>query len=223
MNIIESEPIEFPEKKGSDAALDALIEIAANPISVAAKAIVGSFREDIKARQNEFFHRVAAKLNEHEKRLADLEVSPRVVSATYQMWDAFMRTHAEDEKKAIVNAAANMLLNPPETELEQNQFLEFIGLPSFNVYHVRLLRLLCCADEDFARAHSVCGLIHRIENCQVENGLNVSRDIIDRVWKDLSDRGFVVARSLSLTMTGASVAEKQTTDLGDRFLAFIDE
>lgn len=174
MNVTGTEDLKYPEKEALDAVVDKTIELAANPISTVAQAMVGSLRTTIEERRDEFFHKLAAKVSEHESRLSDLEVGAKHASATYEMYQAFLRTHDEDKKKALVNAAANVLLNPPESELEKNEFLEFIGMPSFNVYHVRLMRLFSWEDPEAGRSVVMGSLMSRIEQRRDEYGLGAN-------------------------------------------------
>lgn len=216
------EDLTYPEKEALDAVVDKTIELAANPISTVAQVMVGSLRATIEERRDEFFHKLASKVNEHESRLSDLEVGAKHTSATYEMYQAFLRTHDEDKKKALVNAAANVLLNPPESELEKNEFLEFLGMPSFNVYHVRLMRLFCWEDPEAGRSVVMGSLTSRIEKRRDEYGLGANDATLKKAWDDLKSRRLLDG-DLNTHMSGSSIGAKRTTALGDRFLAFIDK
>lgn len=222
MNVTGTEDLKYPEKEALDVIVDKTIELAANPISTVAQAMVGSLRETIEECRDEFFRKLAAKVNEHESRLSDLEVGAKHASATYGMCQAFLRTNDEDQKNTLVNAAANVLLNPPESELEENEFLEFLGLPSFNVYHVRLMRLFSWEDPEAGRSVVMGSLTSRIEQRRDEYGLGANDAILKRAWDDLKSRGLLDG-DLNTHMSGSSIGAKRTTALGDRFLAFIDE
>ena len=223
MSITKTDDLAYPEKRASDVVIDKAIELAANPISTVAQAMVDSLRKSIEERRDEFFHNLAAKVNEHESRLTDLEASAKHVSAMYEMYHAFLRTHDEDKKKILVSAAANVLLNPPQSELEENEFLEFLALPSFNVYHVRLLRLLSREDEGPVRSDNGGSLKGRIEKRRDQYGLDMSDATVRKAWDDLTSRGFLDGSDLTIFMSGSSVAQKHTTGLGDKFLMFIDQ
>lgn len=230
MSITKNENLEYPEEEALDVALDKAISLFPSPVATVLRTMANTFRGGIEDRRHEFLHRVAAKLNEHGDRLADLEdrlsnkeAQPQLLSATYQIFDAFIRTHVEEKKRVLVNAAANTLLNPPGDELEQNEFLEFIGMPTFNVYHVRLLRLFSKADEEYERSIAGGSLMGRIESKREECGLGASEANLRKAWDDLSSRKYLDGGGLSTFMSPGGAAAKRTTDLGDRFLAFIDK
>ena len=223
MSITPKGDLEYPEKEASDVAVDTAIKLATSPVSTVALAMVGSLRTTIEERRADFFQRLAAKVNEHESRLSDLEAGAKHASATYQMYSAFLTTHDEDKKKALVNAAANVLLNPPDSELEENEFLEFVGLPSFNVYHVRLLRLFCTEDKSPEQFSAGGSLMGRIKTHRAKCGLGASEAAVRKAWDDLTSRKFLDGGGLTTFMSGSGVAAKRTTALGDRFLAFIDK
>ena len=222
MNVTDAENLKYPEEGALDVVVDKTIELVTNPISTVARAMVDSLRATIEERRNEFFHKLAAKVNEHESRLSDLEAGAEHASATYEMYQAFLRTHDEDKKKALVNAAANMLLNPPKSELEKNEFLEFLGMPSFNVYHVRLMRLFSQEDPEAGASVLMGSLTSRIEQRRDEYGLGASDATLKKAWDDLKSRQFLDG-DLNTLMSGASIGAKRTTALGDRFLAFTDK
>ena len=193
------------------------------------RPLLGSFRRTIEERQTEFFHRLAARVNEHESRLSDLEnglsdlaASERSASATCKMLAAFLQSHDEDKKRALINAATNALLDPLQSELEENEFLEFLMLPSFNVYHLRLLRLFSREEEGPMRSGPGGSLKGRIEKHRDQFPLGTSDDTLRKSWDDLTSRRFLDGSGLTIFMTGSSVAAKHTTELGDRFLMFID-
>lgn len=223
MSITKTEDLKYPEESALEVTVDKTITLAANPISTVAQAIVNSLRVTIEERRDEFFHQLAAKVNEHESRLTDLEIGAKHVSVTYVMYQAFLRTHDEDKKQAFVNAAANVLLNPPQSELEENEFLEFLALPSFNVYHLRLLRLFSREDEGPVGSDPGGSLKGRIEKRRDQCGLRMSDNALRKIWADLTNRRFLDGSDLTIFMSASSVAAKHTTELGDRFLMFIDE
>ena len=152
MSITTNENLEYPEPEAKDVVADNVIDGVTNPLTTLAHAFVDSLREDINDRRDQFFHGVAAKLHEHDSRLSDLEAGPKHVSAIYQLCDTFVRTHDLDKKRVLVNAASNVLIRPPDSELEENEFLEFLGRPSFNVYHIRLLRLFGKEDKEIGQS-----------------------------------------------------------------------
>jgi len=51
--------------------------------------------------------------------------------------------------------------------------------------------------------------------------LRSRRALYDQFWRDLYMRGLVNTEGLNVTMSGAGLAEKRTTALGDQFLWFI--
>ena len=229
MSLASNRELKYPEKEALDVAVEKAIELAANPISAIARTIVDSVRGNIEQHRAEYFHRLTARVNEHETRLSDLEfrlsdtgVSDRQTSATYQMFDAYLRTHDEDKKRALVNASANVLLNPPESELEENEFLEFLGLPSFNVFHIRILKLFSTEEQGVGLSGLPGSIAGRIERHRNYFGLDVGPATIDRVWEDLTSRGFLNGGRLATVVSDGGAA-KRTTELGDKFLAFIDK
>ncbi len=230
MRITGTEDLEYPEEEASAVALDKAISLLSSPVATVLRTMAETFQGGIEERRHEFLHEVAARLNENaaslsdlEARLADFEAHARLLSATQQVYDAFIRTHVDEKKRVLANAAVNAMLNPPVDELEENEFLEFLAQPTFNVYHVRLLRLFSKEDVEVARSVVGGSLLSRIEKRGGEYGLQANNSTLRKVWKDLSDRGFLIGGDLATFMSGSGVGAKRTTELGDRFLAFIED
>ena len=65
------------------------------------------------------------------------------------------------------------------------------------------------------------GLSHVIEGAFPE--LRGQTAIYEQIGRDLNSRGLLAVVGFNVTMTGSGLTEKRTTDMGDRFLQFIEE
>ena len=68
---------------------------------------------------------------------------------------------------------------------------------------------------------SMGGLNHVIEGAFPE--LRGRKPIYEQIGRDLNSRGLLAGVGFGGTMTGSGLAAKRTTDMGDRFLQFIEE
>jgi len=137
---------------------------------------------------------------------------------------AAMRTHQREKRAALRNAVLNSVLpNPPDESLR----LVFLSLiDQFTVWHLRLLKLFQDPKE-WARKHNrdygsiYANVLSRmLEGAYPE--LHGRRDFYDLLWRDLHLKGLVNTDSLHVMMTASGSMAKRTTDLGDRFLSFIE-
>ena len=135
-----------------------------------------------------------------------------------------MRNHQQEKRAALRNAVLNSALPSPPDESLRLIFLLLVD--QFTVWHLRLLKLFHDPEGWFKKhkKHNPLhtgGLSHILEIAYPE--LRGKREFYDQVWRDLYLRGLVGTESLHVMMSASGLMAKRTTDLGDRFLKFIEE
>lgn len=154
-------------------------------------------------------------LEKNGLRLEGLADNEQFVSVAVQASQIAMRTHLEEKRQALANAILNVASAQAPDESLQLMFLSLVDL--FTEWHIRLLRLFQAPPQN---AGVVAGALeHVLQKAYPE--LRDKRAFYDAVWKDLFLRGLTGPESLHVMMTGPGLAQKQTSGLGDSFLAFI--
>jgi len=104
-------------------------------------------------------------------------------------------------------------------------FLRYVD--ELTEWHLRILKLFNDPQAWF-QAHSTSGLdlsmgalAHVIE--QAFPPLRNARSIYDQVWEDLQQRGLLTRVDLHTTMSGHGLMQSRTSNLGSRFLTFVEE
>lgn len=223
---------EPPEPSGADVAhLVAKAAISAIPTvgGPAAELFASLVTPPLERRLQAWMSEVAEGLRELEGQrkvsFEDLQKDEAFIDTLLHASQAAMRTHQQEKRAALRNAVLNSALpNPPDESLR----LVFLSLvDQFTVWHLRLLKLFQ-DPEGWARKHNhdygsiyAGGLSLILESAYPE--LRGRRDFYDQLWRDLYLRGLVNTDTLHGMTTVSGLMAKRTTDLGDRFLAFIEE
>lgn len=134
-----------------------------------------------------------------------------------------IRNHHEEKRSALRNAVFNSgAPGAPDHSLQQI-FLDLIDY--FTEWHLRLIRLfqnpgvaLDGAGFD-RRSHMTGSLVMVVETVYPE--LKGRKAFYDILWRDIHARGLTDTPSLSGMMTVDGMFAKRTTEIGDRFVAFI--
>jgi hypothetical protein len=149
------------------------------------------------------------------------------ISATMQASRAAIQTHQKEKLDALRNAVLNVAAGRAPEEDEQAMFLWYIE--TLTTWHIRVLKFFDSplrtiaqrgARTDFPDTGALANLL---ESAYPE--LRGRRDLYDQVARDLRARGFLNSGDdvLHNMMSGSGLAEKRTTKMGDRFMAFIQE
>ncbi|MDR4305674.1 hypothetical protein IHQ68_03430 [Chelatococcus sambhunathii] len=221
----------YPEKDAASGPYKAL-QVAAGALDMAvplagatANAIISHFiAEPLQARRDEFFRRVADRLSAVEQaghlKLEDLRSNEEFISVVAEATVAATRTHREEKREALVNAAVNTATGMKLDDVLRNVFLRHIA--EYSALHIRVLRLLSSPEDSIemvqAAAEISMGAPRHVLNAalQGEDGAAVSR-----VLADLANAGLADTGSLAGMTRQSAFLTKRTTDVGDAFLRFI--
>jgi hypothetical protein len=156
---------------------------------------------------------------------ASLANSPAFVSATLQASRAAIQTHQYEKLDALRNAVLNVAAGRSTDEDEQAMFLGYVE--TLTGWHLRMLKFFeapmqmaaaCGARTDYSFAGALAQPLE-----EVYPALCGRRDFYDQITRDLVGRGFLNSSPdvLHSMMTGSGMSAKRTTEMADRFLAFI--
>jgi len=228
----ETRKYEPPKPTGADTAhLVVKAAISAIPTlgGPAAELFAALIAPPLERRRQAWMEEVAEALrrleNQRKVSIEELQEDETFIDTLLHASQAAMRTHQQEKRDALRNAVLNSALpNPPDESLR----LVFLSLvDQFTVWHLRLLKLFQ-DPEGWAKKHNrnygsiyMGGLSSILEIAYPE--LRGRREFYDQVWRDLYLRGLVNTESLHTMMTATGLMTKRTTDLGDRFLKFIEE
>jgi hypothetical protein len=212
------EPIKrYPEPSGKDIALGAArAALSAIPyVGGSATELLGLvLAPPVARRRDEWLKELADALEELQKRvdgfsIESLQNNETFVSVTLQAAQAAMRTHQQEKRDALRNAALNSVLSQDTDEDEQ---LMFVGLTDvFTVLHLELLKLF--GDR---------GNYPEIKRQQLRD----RRELTDPIVLDLNNRGLLRDPRPSVARTRDSdesltIQSWTLTRLGIKFLTFI--
>lgn len=151
----------------------------------------------------------------------DLRQNASFIDAVLSATQAAVRTSQEEKRKALLNAVANAALPAAPDVTEQQMFIALVD--RLTDWHLRILALFQRPTELLAGRRyepaigSSLGAV--IEAAYPE--LQGRRELCDQVWSDLAAAGLHRSGSLHTMMTPEGTLQKRTTEVGDRFLAFI--
>ncbi|HAT7073410.1 TPA: hypothetical protein JAN90_11710 [Legionella pneumophila] len=139
-----------------------------------------------------------------------------------------LKHHQEEKKRALKNAIIHSAQkNAPDFSLQQI-FLNCID--TFTIWHIKILTLFNNPQKWFENNENSLPGIGGIGSVRgtLEKAfpeLRDSKDLVDNIWTDLYNRGFVSGDKnlLQTTMTSQGSLEKRTTKLGDQFIAYIED
>lgn len=174
----------------------------------------------LEKRRTEWMEQVAEGLKKLEATglsIESLRDNEQFVSAVMHASQIALRTHQEEKRQALRNALLNVASGQAPDEALQLMFLNFIDV--FTEWHLRILKLFQAPPPQQALVSG--GLSHVLENAFLE--LRGQREFYDSIWRDLYLRSLVNTESLHGMMTAGGLAQKRTTQHGDKFLAFIAE
>lgn len=137
-----------------------------------------------------------------------------------------LRSSQQDKLNALKNAVVNSALPQPIEQALQQMFLDWID--TFTVWHLRVLSLFHNPQQwatDNAKPLptniSMGGLDTILGHAFPE--LAQDRALYDQIWKDLYQKGLLNTDGLHTMMSWNGMLARRTTDLGEKFLAYISE
>lgn len=148
------------------------------------------------------------------------------VSVTMQASRAALQTHNKEKIEALRNAVLNVAVGRAPDEDEQAVFLSYIE--TLTTWHIRMLKFFeapmrMAAARGGRTGHPIGGALEGPLQ-QVFPELRGRGDFYDQIARDLRARGFLNCAAddaLHRMMTDSELSAKRTTEMADRFLAFI--
>jgi len=156
------------------------------------------------------------KLEENERiQIKELSNNDQFVSSLMQASQIAMRTHNEEKRTALRNAALNASLPTAPEDAIQQMFLNFIDF--FTEWHLRILKLVQAPPK--LPGVTMGGMELILAKGYPE--LKGRQVFCDQIWRDLWSRGLVSSDSLRGMTSVHGLEAKRTTEFGDKFLEFI--
>ncbi len=181
----------------------------------------------LEKRRNAWMEEVGERLRQLEDKgldLATLRDNDEFIDIVMSASAAALKTASEEKRAALRNAVINTASGQTPKESLAQVFISLVD--SFTEWHLRILRLFqdppgwAQTDGHDFGSPMTSSLAATLVGAYPE--LKDRRAFYDQVWRDLHQRGLVNTDSLSGMMTASGAMAKRTSDLGDRFLAFIE-
>jgi len=194
----------------------------------AAELLQFVLQPSLEKRRMEWMRMVGEAIVELQKnqgvRLDDLRTNEIFIDTMIRATHIVYRTSQDEKRRALKNMIINSALPSAPDQSLQQIYLNWVD--TFTVWHLRLLKLFDnppkWAEENNHRFPQIQsgGLSHIIESAYSE--LVNQRAFYDVIWRDLYQQGAIGPESPHGMMTARGLMEKRTTDLGTRFLHFIE-
>ncbi|KRF45960.1 hypothetical protein ASH01_09330 [Terrabacter sp. Soil811] len=221
-----------PKKSTSREVAEIAAEGALGMIPVAGSLLAAAFVAAVGIpfgrRQQEWFESVAEAIEDLRARselppLEELVKHPVFLDAVVRASRAADATHSESKLTALRNAILNST-GPAAPEVDaQARFIRFVD--EFSEIHIRMLAFFGDPRRTLERAgveppNLMMG--SRKHLLQMLPGFT-DDELVELVYRDLSDAGLVSSGGISVTMTGAGIYEPSLSPLGRRFMRFIED
>lgn len=184
----------------------------------------------LEKRRQEWMEFVALGLRELEQKqkcvIDDLASNDVFIDTMMAASQAAIRNSQQEKREAFKNAVLNAALPNPPDESRQQMFVDLID--SLTVWHLRILRFFlnpACVFQEQGKPlpqYTIAGSLSQLLTTAYPE-LKDERSLYDQIGKDLYNRGLLGNDGFHTIMSGSSVYEKRTTELGERFLRFISE
>jgi hypothetical protein len=224
-----------PEPSKSDAAYAAGRALLST-IPVAGGAAVELFQfivtPPIERRRNEWMKEIGQAVQTLEQNkgidIEQLKSNDVFIDTLLQASQVALRNSQQDKLTALKNAVINSALPQPIEQTLQQMFLEWID--AFTVWHIRVLHLFhdpqqwaIVNNKPLPTNIAMGGLDTIFDYAYPE--LAKDRALYDQIWNDLYQKGLLNTdtNGLHTTMTWHGMLARRTTELGEKFLAFISE
>ena len=196
-----------------------------SPLPEELQQLLASTMED---RRNDWSKDVADGLKKLESRgwnISRLSSDDVFVDTMLRSAQIVMRSSQPEKRRALRNAVLNAVLpNHPEQSLQQ-MFLNLVD--TFTPWHITILKFfqnpglwLDRNKPGFGNIFSG-GLATLLEKAYPE--LRQQRPFYDHIWSDLYQKSLVTIENLHGIMTVYKLRESRTTEIGNKFLAFIED
>lgn len=182
----------------------------------------------LEKRRREWMEQIAESLRELEQAgvvdLEDLQSNESFITTLMQASRAAIRNHQEEKIDALRNAVLNSTLGRSPSESEEQMFLNLVD--HFTVWHLRILKVFQ-DPKAWAEKNGIdySGIDERILFHVLEAALpklEGRREFYEQASNDLNRRGLLDVDLDTHYHLGGTEAT-YTTDLGDRFLQFIED
>jgi hypothetical protein len=153
----------------------------------------------------------------------DLQNNEKFFTTLVHASSVAIKNHEQEKLEALKNAVVNSALPGAPDDTLQQLFLNLVD--SCTSWHLALLKLFQGPENWAAEKNhqfpswSMGGLTAVIESAYPE--LRAHKDLYRLVWQELYRNGLVNTDGLGTTMSATGMMAKQTTEIGDQFLAFI--
>lgn len=189
-----------------------------------ADRIVG---DPLHKRQAEWLGDLAERLAAMNERLSDfdperLAENDEFLSVVAFSVDAVRRTHRQEKRDALRNAALNTATGLKLTDIMLGTFLSCIE--RYSPTHIAIMKLLSdpTANDDFRRYGESVYLAGSIERGVQRAIPELTEEELETIVRELGADGFADV-PLRTMMSSDGVLAKRTTSKGDAFLKFISE
>jgi hypothetical protein len=227
----DSDKYEPPETTTGDKAHTlAKAGLASIPVvgGAAAELFSALVTPPLEKRRREWMEQIAESLQELEQAgavdLEDLQSNDAFITTLMQASRAAVRNHQEEKIEALRNAVLNSALDKSPDESEEQMFLSMVD--RFTVWHLRILKVFQ-DPKSWAEKNGIdygnvtMGSISTILEAALPK-LKGRKELYTQIWKELNEAGLFNTDSISATMGRSGMVAPRTTDMGDRFLEFIE-
>lgn len=177
----------------------------------------------LEKRRQEWMEDVGRALNRlHEEEKIEWEAiqdDPAFITAVMHASQVAIRNHQEEKRNALRNAVLNIALGKEPDEIRQLIFLNLID--RLTVTHLRMLKVFQAPDKHVDIGNITMGSLSTIVKKAFPE-LASQRELYDKLWSDIVSNGLVTTPGLHTTMGESSLLASRTSDLGNRFLRFIE-
>ncbi|RJS04883.1 hypothetical protein XnspCFBP7698_01065 [Xanthomonas sp. CFBP 7698] len=163
---------------------------------------------------------VAERIRELQGRGIDsaaLSENENFITAVMSATQIALRTHSVEKLNALRAAISNIAVGRSPSDTRQHIFLELI-----DVLAPEALRVLKFAQAPGGSPDTMMGSLRTVLIGKIPQA-EQDEELYHVLWRDLASRGLLNTDSLMTTMSGAGLAQKRTTEIGDQLLAFITD
>lgn len=218
-----AEPVEEKLHRAVRAAIGALPVIG----SPALEFFNSIFEAPLSKRRAEVIRQIGEGLNDLIAQgivtKSGLQENEAFISTVAEVCNLSLRNHQVEKLEALRNAAINSALPGCPSDDYRQIFLHFVDVCT--VSHIRLLKLFenpnqWFLDNNRAEPHrTAVSLFQVVEHAMPD--LTRNREILDTVWADLYQKGFVDVKQMEMVLSHESCFSKQTTRFGSKLIAFL--
>jgi len=220
----------------SDKAKDiaySIVKAGLGAVPIAGSAAIELFTHivtpPIEKRRIAWMHDIGERLEKLEGQgyinLSELKDNPEFIDTVIKTTQYALRTSEAEKIEYFRNALINTAIGESPEQSESQIFLNL--LDSYTIWHIRILKLFDNPSHWFET-----NKIEPLRNV-MGGGLKIileiafpelkgRTDFCNLIWEDLKRAGLHNSGSLGAMMTGSGLLQNQTTDIGRRFLQFID-